>query len=476
MDGGLAIIKSSRYSVRKELGRGGMGIVYEAEDKARGMTVALKTLLNLNAESLYHFKNEFRALADVHHPNLVTLYDLLEEEGRWFFTMELLEGGELLPFVRDSDTGSSANHRTLLGTPPGKPGSTESQKGRFSTKSELDKTQVAAPTFDEARLRKCLAQLAAGLNALHNAGKVHRDIKPSNVWVTSEGRVILLDFGLAADEILLEEVRRSGQLAGTPFYMAPEQGRPGEPIGPAADWYAVGVILYEMLRGCLPHHGNSMSELLLAKGSVPDVQAANGMNALPPDLVTLCEQLLNPVASKRPNGHQILKYMQSWSNVAAEVVTPSTAGGAMAQVFVGRREELALLARAFSTSKTRAHALFVEGRSGLGKTALIDTFLDSCRGRGGNRAGRSLLRGRVTALQSVRQYRRCPLTHLAPCGRWLARAHPARGLRATRPAISGAAAGSPHCRAKPERARNRQPPGNARTGLRSLGADLQGHG
>src|SRR5439155_12294855 len=89
-----------RFEIRRTLGEGGMGVVYEARDRARDMIVALKTLRTLDANLLYHFKNEFRGLAGLNHPNLCTLYELVEEDGQWFFTMELVEGVEFSRYVR----------------------------------------------------------------------------------------------------------------------------------------------------------------------------------------------------------------------------------------------------------------------------------------------------------------------------------------------------------------------------------------
>src|SRR5262245_9015825 len=152
-----------RFEVRRVLGEGGMGIVYEAFDRDRQMPVALKTLRWVDAQSIFNLKTEFRARADVEHRNLVRLGELHREEGHWFFTMELVPGGDCLEWVRIHD----ANERN-----------------------------EDAPLYDERRLRAALRQLATGLDALHHAGMIHRDLKPSNVMVTPDGRVVLLDFGL----------------------------------------------------------------------------------------------------------------------------------------------------------------------------------------------------------------------------------------------------------------------------------------
>ena len=145
-----------RFVIGAMLGRGGMGVVYEVRDRERGADLALKTLLHTAPERLLAFKHEFRALQDLVHPNLVRLDELFEDDGRWFFTMERIRGVRFTDFVR----------------PDG---------------------------LDEPRLRRGLEQLARGLQALHRADKVHRDVKPSNTLVESDGRVVLLDFGLIGD-------------------------------------------------------------------------------------------------------------------------------------------------------------------------------------------------------------------------------------------------------------------------------------
>src|SRR5687768_12938395 len=126
---------TERFQVLRQLGMGGMGVVYEALDKESGEKVALKTLRNVDGTAILLLKQEFRALAGLHHPNLIRLGELFESRGDWFFTMELIKGVDLMKWVREGD---------------------------------------------EQRLRDTLAQLVTGLGVLHDAGHIHRDIKPSN--------------------------------------------------------------------------------------------------------------------------------------------------------------------------------------------------------------------------------------------------------------------------------------------------------
>jgi serine/threonine protein kinase len=174
---------TTRYQPRRRLGAGGMGIVYEVFDRERGENVALKTLSRVDPSGIYDLKKEFRSLADVRHPNVVTLYEMVNDDDRWFFTMELVHG---MPFTEH--VAREVRARPTRAAEP--------RLGPSITETRLDARQ--GRPFDERRLRAALAQLVLGVSAIHAAGRLHRDLKPSNVLVTSEGRVVVLDFGLGS--------------------------------------------------------------------------------------------------------------------------------------------------------------------------------------------------------------------------------------------------------------------------------------
>jgi serine/threonine-protein kinase len=199
-----------RYRILREIGRGAMGAVYEAEDTQLNRRVALKILRTLGAEFRARFEREARAMAQVAHANVVTVYDAGEAGGHPYIAMELVRGRPL------------------------------------------------SPSPDAVAL---LAQTARGVDAAHRAGIVHRDLKPANILV-ADGVAKVADFGIAR---ALDEtgLTRTGASMGTPQYMAPEQaaGRTAE-IGPRTDVYALGVILYEMLTGVCPHTGATAAEVV----------------------------------------------------------------------------------------------------------------------------------------------------------------------------------------------------------------------
>jgi len=222
----------SHYRLVEKLGEGGMGVVYEAQDTRLGRRVAIKFLPESacqNQTSLQRFQREARAASALNHPNLCTLHDIGEHEGRPFLVMELLEGQTL--------------------------------------KEKLDTDRI---TPDQ--LVDFSAQLADALDVAHENDIVHRDIKPANIFLTPRGQMKLLDFGLAklnetdpeSGESVTIDARlqtQPGMLMGTVAYMSPEQAK-GEALDHRTDLFSLGVVIYEMATGCRPFDGETSGLIL----------------------------------------------------------------------------------------------------------------------------------------------------------------------------------------------------------------------
>ena len=334
---------TARFRVLARLGAGGMGVVYRVRDLEMGRDVALKTLQRVDPSELYHLKNEFRALADVVHPNLVSLYELFSEGDRWFFTMELVEGVDFRSWAWREEPGEA----------------------------DAPLPGARRRVCDLDRLRPALAQLASGVNAIHVSGRLHRDIKPSNVLVDAAGRVVLLDFGLAVERRRIDSDQSIAEgPVGTPAYMSPEQTLGGS-VGPESDWYAVGALLYEVLTGGPPFVG-SLLEIIEAKRK-RDPARPGELAAVPEDLDGLCMDLLRRAPVERPRGEEVL----------ARLGAAASAGGgrnAPRAAFVGRRAELDALGSALERARAgTARTVHVHGHSGIGKTALVEHFLEGVR-------------------------------------------------------------------------------------------------
>jgi len=351
---------TSRFKPIRLLGTGGMGSVHLVRDEQLGTEVALKTLKLSSGTELYRFKREFRAIADVKHPNLVTLYELISEGPLWFFTMEYVPG---LPF-----------DHFLLGS---------------RSNSTVDATVMH---FDSDCLLQTVQQLCAGVHAMHEAGCIHRDIKPSNVLVTGEGRVVILDFGLAK-QTGSETVSAEG-FSGTPAYMAPEQALEKRCL-PSADWYAVGTMIYEVLTGRCPFEG-AMFDVLLRKQSEDPVPPVELNPSADESLSDLCMRLIHRDPLKRPLGQEILVRLGVGND---RKTTPRmrrpTPIAVPALNILGRESELQVLYGAYARMRKGELAVVaVEGSSGIGKTCLVESFLDDIQNAGGPTSAPLILRGR----------------------------------------------------------------------------------
>lgn len=377
-----------------------MGGVYEAFDRDRGIPVALKTLSHVSPAALFLFKQEFRSIADISHPNLVSLYELFAGK-EWFFTMQLLDGLGLLEFLRRDcrpaifddgprhqsdlnspatvDTASPYEFRTEVLHSSGGPASPPS----------LRRPQAKGTAPDAERIRTVMHQVVKGIAALHAAGKLHRDIKPSNVMVDVNGRATVLDFGLAVDQ---GSLRESGprEVVGTFPYMSPEQ-LVGLKVSAASDWYSVGIMIYQCLCGELPFGGYS-NEMIAAKRENVFPAPSEIAEGVDPDLERLVMDLLQSEPSRRPDSGDLLSRLGNGVSAAVEFQRERLTTVS----FFGRHREQRLLDDALSATLagTTAFAL-VHGASGVGKSALLQHYVSRNSGHA------LVLRGRCYEQESV---------------------------------------------------------------------------
>lgn len=244
------------YRILQVLGRGGMGVVFLAEDPQLRRRVAVKALLPSRAgdEGRGRFLREARSVAALEHEHIVPIYQVAEERGTPFFVMKLLQG--------------------------------ESLEARLSRESPL-------PLPVAIRVAK---EIALGLAAAHEQGLIHRDIKPANIWLESpSGRVKIVDFGLARPAIVETALTRTGTMIGTPAYMAPEQAR-GEPIQPQCDLFSLGCVLYQLVTGKSPFERKSLMHTILAVAT----HSPPPPEKLRPDCPEALSQLILQLLAKDP--------------------------------------------------------------------------------------------------------------------------------------------------------------------------------
>ncbi len=373
---------TSRFAVQRVIGTGGFGVVYQAFDRERQMVVALKTLRQLDPAGLYRFKQEFRSLSDISHPNLVSLYELVAAGDDVFFTMELIDGRTILRYLREAipnepDPYSDSGRTSVILQASPADATTRMVTPEAPTPPVAPRSSVAVGLKDYRRLREAFAQLAEGVLALHDGGLLHRDLKPSNVLVTPDGRVVILDFGLALES--RPDETTSVSVMGTPAYMSPEHAS-GLGASEASDWYSVGVMLYEAITGQPPFTGPYL-EVLTAKQRPDPPRPSARVGGVPADLDRLVVQLLAPAPAQRPTGREVLTRVASRRRASAAAGSLPMAGR-RGPMLVGRTPHLAALDDAFqATCGGQSAVVFVRGRSGMGKTALVRRFLRDLRQR-----------------------------------------------------------------------------------------------
>ncbi|GAB4570618.1 MAG: hypothetical protein Tsb0020_25560 [Haliangiales bacterium] len=471
-------IAPDRYEIIRELGHGAFGTVYEVHDRKRGARVALKLLEMRDPEAVVRFKREFRAVAGLSHPNLVTRYELNAANDQWLLTMELVDGVDFVTDVRRRARGelderqsdrSDSNDSNDLSDADGEPvrgdsdsdsddqsdgdrdassndndssdddasgdssnddasgdssddasGASDSSHATASNSSNDDASGASASDDDAdngdrarrrrapgggyAHIRYITRQLASALTTLHQAGIVHCDLKPSNVLVTATGRVVVLDFGMVTE--VETAAHAEPTRLGTPAYMSPEQST-GDPLTPASDWYAVGVMLYEALTGALPYDGHPMQILAAKQERSPPRPVAELCPDVPEELAELCMSLLAIDPHQRPTGLSVLRRLarsrpSSSQSSRRRTTQHQYSDDAPAQLVFGREGEIAQLHRAFERSQTgTARAVFITGRSGIGKSALVERFLRELEVAAGYSGEILVLRGACYARELV---------------------------------------------------------------------------
>ena len=256
----------AQYRILKQLGRGGMGVVYQGLDTELNRVAALKVMhpeYAANEEARLRFKREAQAAAKLKHDHIVTIYQVSEERQIPFLAMEYLSGKSLEEWLRP-DRRASVAETLLIGK-----------------------------------------QIAKGLAAAHKAGLIHRDIKPANLWLEApRGRVKILDFGLARNAAPDKgDLTQYGVIVGTPAYMAPEQAR-GEAVDHRCDLFSLGCVLYRMLVGRLPFQGDSTFAILSAIATETPPPLSQLRPEIPAQLSDLVAKLLAKKPQERPKSAQ----------------------------------------------------------------------------------------------------------------------------------------------------------------------------
>jgi tetratricopeptide (TPR) repeat protein/predicted Ser/Thr protein kinase len=263
----------NRYQISELLGEGGMGAVYKARDRELDRLVALKIVrpnLALSSEILQRFKQELILARQVTHRNVVRIYDLGEADGVKFITMEYIEGRDLAGLLRE--------------------------KGKFLPK---EATEI-------------MEQVCRALEAAHMEGVVHRDLKPQNIMIDANGKVSVMDFGIARSTEVAEGMTSAGAIIGTPQYMSPEQAK-GEKLDARSDLFSFGIVFYELLTGNSPYKADTAMSSLYKRTAQAARPAMELDSEIPRELSEIVSKCLDrDLALRYQNAAEILADLDAW--------------------------------------------------------------------------------------------------------------------------------------------------------------------
>ena len=270
---GTEILYFGEYRLEGEIARGAMGVVYRAFQNSLKRIVAVKMIRSTmlaSEDDVARFRTEAEAAGSLDHPNIVPIYEVGEYQGQHYFSMKLIEGGTLRDHLADLQKDPKATAELMV-------------------------------------------KVARAIQTAHQRGVLHRDLKPGNILIDADGEPHVTDFGLAKQMDSVSSATLSGQLMGTPSYMAPEQAENGKDVTTAADVYGLGAIFYELLTGVPPHRGESIMETLKLIADTEPVPPIKHNPKVDRDLQTIAMKCLERDPAKRfSSARQLAEDLERW--------------------------------------------------------------------------------------------------------------------------------------------------------------------